>query len=283
MVKTLFARLLMFVLIPSTAFAASNQVELTLEKPGAITIPVTINGQGPFVFMLDTGSNRSIVSSALAARLALPVVAKAAMVTSTGRQDYSIVRIDRVVIGDAASLAVLASLVPASKLRAAAARIDGVVGQDFLSRFNYTLDYRTRRLSWAAASPSDDRDVRLPIVKQEGRFLVELPHGDRTLRLVPDSAAEIFVIFERNGVAPVALAPAARRERDQLVSVTGMTDIRVMLLPRLQVGSAIIGRQPALLVPRNEPDAPAGDGLLPLHLFSSASFNCSEGYIVLRK
>jgi hypothetical protein len=62
-----------------------------------------------------------------------------------------------------------------------------------------------------------------------------------------------------------------------------MTDIRVMLLPRLQVGSAIIGRQPALLVPRNEPDAPAGDGLLPLHLFSSASFNCSEGYIVLRK
>ena len=116
MVKTLFARLLMFVLIPSTAFAALNQVELTFESPGAITVPVTINGQGPFVFMLDTGSNRSIVRSDLAARLALPVVAKAAMVTWTGRQEYPIVRMDRVVIGDAAGTAVLASVIPGSQL-----------------------------------------------------------------------------------------------------------------------------------------------------------------------
>ena len=79
----------------------------------------------------------------------------------------------------------------------------------------------------------------------------------------------------------MALAPAAWRDR--LVSVTGTKDVRVMLLPRLQVGSAIIERQTALLVPRNEPDAPAGDGLLPLHLFAKASFNCADAYIVLRK
>lgn len=281
MVKAVFAGLFTFVMLPSTAFAGSNQVELTVDRPGAITIPVSVNGQGPFVFMLDTGSNRSVVSSDLAAHLALPVVAKAVMVTATGRQVYPVVNIDRVEIGDARSSAVLASVVPTSRLRAAIARIDGIVGQDFLSRFNYTLDYRKRRLSWTAEPPSDDRDVRLPLVKEEGRFLVELPQKDRTLRFVPDSGAEALVVFERNGAAPVALVQAPWR--DQLVSTTGTKDTRVMLLPRLLVGSTIIEREVVILIARNEPDAPAGDGLLPLHLFARVSFNCAEAYIVLRK
>jgi predicted aspartyl protease len=283
MLKRLLVVLCTLVMNPTTPFAGSDadRVELGVETTGAITVPVTLNGQGPFLFMLDTGSNRSSVSSDLAARMALPVVAKAVMVTATGRQDQLVVKIDRLVAGTAARTGVLASVVTASHLSAASAGIDGIIGQDFLSAFNYTLDYRKKRVSWDAEAPSGERDVRLSLVKQDGRFLVELPQRDRTLRFVPDSGAEHFVIFERNGEAPVSLGPATRRA--QLFSVTGTRDARVTVLRRLLVGSTIIENQWALVVPRNEPDAPAGDGLLPLRLFASVSFNCAEAYMVVRE
>ena len=283
MFKTPIAALLTVVMLPSVPFAASNsdQVELTIDKIGGITIPVTVNGHGPFVFMLDTGSTRSAVSSELAARVELPLVAKAVIVTSTGSQVQPVVRLDSISIGTAGRTSLLASVIPGLQLRAPGAGVEGIIGQDFLSAFNYTIDYRKKRMSWAAAVASDDHDRRLPLVKHEGRFLVELQQGDRTLQFVPDSGATNFVIFERNGVAPVALAQIS--ERAELVTLTGTQDMRVMMLRRLLVGSTTFENQVALVVPRNDPDAPAGDGLLPLHMFASVSFNCAEAYIVMRK
>ena len=282
MCKILFAALLTLTLVPTVAAAAtdSDHVELKIDEVGAITVPVTINGQGPFRFMLDTGSNRSAVSSDVASLLALPVVAKAVMVTSTGSQNQLVVRLDAMAIGTAARAGLPASVIPAVQLKAAMPGIDGIVGQDFMSDFDYTLDYRKQRLSWTAEA-AGDKDVRLVLVKKEGRFLVELPQGDKTLRFVPDSGADGFVIFEHDGAAAVALD--ALDAQAELISMTGSQNVKPMMLRRLQVGSTTVKNERALLVQRNEPDAPEGDGLLPLHLFASVSFNTRDGYLIARR
>jgi len=283
MFKTLPVVLLPLAVLLTAPLAASTPVDhvpLTLDGSGVITIPATVNGQGPFMFVLDTGSNRSAVSSDLAARISLPTIGQAVAVTPAGSQDQRVVRIDSLSIGRASRTNVLASVIPGSQLTTAVARVEGIVGQDFLSAFNYTLDYQKKRVSWAAADANDARVVRLPLVKHEGQVLVELRQRDRTLLFVPDSGTENIVIFERNGVVPVSLARTNRRA--QLVSVTGTQDAPLMVLRRLLVGSALIENQLALVVPRNEPDAPAGDGLLPLHLFASVTFNSAEGYLVVR-
>jgi predicted aspartyl protease len=41
------------------------------DRLGRVVAPVTVNGQGPFRFIVDTGANRSVLSDALAARLGL--------------------------------------------------------------------------------------------------------------------------------------------------------------------------------------------------------------------
>lgn len=41
------------------------------DRRGRVVAPISINGQGPFRFIVDTGANRSAMSAALAARLAL--------------------------------------------------------------------------------------------------------------------------------------------------------------------------------------------------------------------
>jgi hypothetical protein len=245
-----------------------------------VTVPVTVNGQGPFAFLLDTGSSRSAVSSELAASLSLPTVAKTMMVTTTGSQAQPVVSFDSLTVGTASKTNLLVTVIPAPQLRVAIAGVDGIVGQDFLSSFTYTIDYRKKRLSWTAPS-ADDGDQRLRLVKEDGRFLVELRQLDRTLRLVPDSGATDLVIFERHGVLPLSLAQTGERAR--LVSMTGAQNARLPVMPWLLVGGVILENQLVVVVPRDEPDAPKGDGLLPLYLFSRVSFNSVESYLTIRQ
>jgi predicted aspartyl protease len=281
MIEALVAALLSLPVVSSGAARTSAPVDLEIGDAGLITAPVTVNGQGPFVFLLDTGSNRSVVTGELAERLVLPTVARTVMVTPAGRQAQPVARIDELTMGGNHVRGILASVVPAVSLSTAGPAIDGIVGQDFLSGFDYTIDYRKRRLTWSATPGHDHGEVRLTLVKREGRFLVELPQAGRSVRLVPDSGAEDLVVFERRGSLPVALdeesAPSV------LAGAAGNAPVRTMMLGRLQAGAVTFRHQRVLVVSRDEPDAPEGDGLLPLHLFRSVGFNGTEGYLLLRK
>src|SRR6185369_1812348 len=52
--------------VPDAVLAAS------VDLNDRMTVPVTVNGRGPFPFVIDTGSNRTVVSDALAYQLGLP-------------------------------------------------------------------------------------------------------------------------------------------------------------------------------------------------------------------
>jgi predicted aspartyl protease len=62
--------------IPAASVATAMPlyaVPTTHDRSGRIAVPVLINGQGPFRFLLDTGANRSAITSDLASRLGLDV------------------------------------------------------------------------------------------------------------------------------------------------------------------------------------------------------------------
>src|SRR5882672_872076 len=69
------------------ADAAQNpdSIHFALDAPGAVTVPVTLGGTGPFTFLVDTGSSRSSVSETVAARMAAPVVVRTEVITAAGR------------------------------------------------------------------------------------------------------------------------------------------------------------------------------------------------------
>ncbi|MES1201583.1 MAG: aspartyl protease family protein [Pseudomonadota bacterium] len=57
---------------PPPAPASSAAIGATrLDNLGRVVAPVTVNGQGPYRFIVDTGANRSVLSSALAQRLGI--------------------------------------------------------------------------------------------------------------------------------------------------------------------------------------------------------------------
>lgn len=78
----------------STPSAASNGQGITVpvkvvKGPNGATevlLPVTIDGQGPFTFLLDTGASSSVIDTPVAQRLGLPVTGSPTPVTGIASQ-----------------------------------------------------------------------------------------------------------------------------------------------------------------------------------------------------
>jgi hypothetical protein len=270
-------------LIVSATVAAGEpkSVALSINAAGAVVAPVTINGKGPFLFLVDTGSSRSVVSDSLARRLAIAPIDSAPVLTSTGRELRPIVRLDLTAIGAVRSEGLFASVVSSTQLAAMVRGIEGIIGQDFLFAFNYTLDYRRQRLTWTAGEVMDG-DAQLPLIAQGGRYLVEIPSGEASpVRLVPDSGTNLFVIFARRGGARLSLEPPA--QEIVVHSLSGRQSAQTMWIRELKLDRVAVRNQPVAVIASDSAESQEGDGLLPLHLFDSVSFNTREGYIVLRR
>ena len=212
------------------------------------------------------------------------MVAKAAVVSIGQETSRLVVRLDRVEAGPAARPDILASVIPDEELQALAPGVDGVLGQDFLATFDYTIDYRKRTLSWEAdPAPLKSADRRFTLRAEEGRYLVEIPEGEgreRALRLVPDSGAAVMVLYERDGHLPVQIGRARRP-----VDVAGLSGGRravLSTLTELRIGALVLRDSPVVVLTGCD-DVPGADGLLPLSLFDRVTFLARDGVIVLGK
>ncbi|MEK6638843.1 MAG: retropepsin-like aspartic protease [Pseudomonadota bacterium] len=58
--------------IPAPIVPVEDIIATAEDDALRMTVPVMINGQGPFRFVIDTGADRTVISSELAERLGLP-------------------------------------------------------------------------------------------------------------------------------------------------------------------------------------------------------------------
>ena len=191
----------------------------------------------------------------------------------------------------------------------------GILGQDFLARHSYTIDYRHRQLRWYGEGSLDAgaEGVGLALHPSEGRYLLELPqdrNGGHLVRLVPDSGTETLVVFERNG--RLAVPVHSREPRAELRGLSGRRPVDVatfffgseyfqiavgqsparagfsiltVFYPFFitsRIGGVMLRDQVAAIVGRPGDGALPSDGLLPLHLFASVSFDSRGLQLVVR-
>lgn len=256
---------------------------LHLDADHLATVEGSINGRGPFTLMLDTGSNRSAVSGRLARSLGLPSVATTSVVTAASSDVRLVVRLDQIAIGGAAKTDLLVPVLDSADLGVVGPGVDGILGQDFLLDQNYTLDYEHRRLSWDRA-PTSPTAGRLALVEHDGRWLVALPQpadpAGAVIRLVPDSGATALVMFDRGAPLPLSTKPLATHA--PLSIIGGAASARAVLIGLMSIGSIVLCDHPALVVSRRDPGAPAGDGLLPLSMFASVTFDATNRELAVR-
>jgi predicted aspartyl protease len=102
-----------------------------------MTVPVTVNGQGPFHFVIDTGADRTVISKELAEQLVLPKSGTAKLHAMGGSAQVNMVRIDRIQISDKVSRKVRAAALPRKYVGA-----DGLIGIDSLKGQRIVMDFR---------------------------------------------------------------------------------------------------------------------------------------------
>lgn len=281
--KTLGFAALAFVLFSFTrsSYAGVRDVAIAIDRYGGIIVDARVDGQGPFRLLIDTGSSRSVLSQSICDKLGAQAVARTQVVSAGSSDKALIVRLHSLSIGVAAAQDLLAIVTPSRHLRELGGDIDGIVGQDFLGRFNYMIDQERKVLTWNPTSAErPEGGMKLRLVVAEGRFLVELPqrHDDgNPLLMVPDSGADTIVIFQRASGVRVPFVPRATQAG--LAGLSGVRDARAVTVASLRIGDASLNRRPAVVV---ADDVSAGsDGLLPLKLFRRLLFDAQNHVLTL--
>ena len=162
----------------------------TLDGAGRVVIPVVVNGQGPFRFLLDTGANRSALTSRLAARLGLAVSNEEAVQLQgvTGGAVVGTAEIDSLVAG---ALRIDRTRLPV--LDATLDRVDGVLGVEAFGNKRLVVDFDHDRvvIEDSRSGPPSPRLTVLPARFRHGLLLVVDAYVGRIrVSAVLDSGAE---------------------------------------------------------------------------------------------
>ena len=266
--------------------AASPAVPLPfhLTAQGAIIVPAIVNGIGPVSFMLDTGSNGSVISEQLASTLGAKAVARTTLMSASGRRDALVVRIEHLAVGGVSAHDILMTVASPDAfnlpdLATSGHNVQGVIGQDVLGAppLHHRLRRATDRLARHGSHRSGARDG-VELESQDDRFVARVPQDHRVLRLVPDTGAETLVLFQHGGSIPPSASFA--NESVELTGLTGTRDARRAVVRAFRVGSTSLMDVAAVIVGR-DCDATPLDGLLPLHLFARVTFNGPEHQLLI--
>ena len=277
--------LFFFYVLGGVAVRAASEIPFRLAGGRFVVVPVRVDGHGPFEFLLDTGTDTTLLTPEVAARLALRPTSRVALATPAGARAVARAGVRSLSVGPKLLGGGVVLIDGLEELRALDSRLCGVVGQNFLGRLNYSLDYGRRLLVVEDGRDAPPAGERVPIAKEEGKMFVAATsrHGDAAaLRLLVDTAAGGLVLFDSPSCraaleieTPPGLLLKASTNAGSLAARPGQ-------LKSLRVGGAKFTRLPVALIrvpqsagPRRE------DGLLPTSLFRSIYFNNAEGYVVL--
>jgi predicted aspartyl protease len=134
----------------STA-AASDEVAFRLAGPNdaALIVPVHINGQGPFDFVLDTGATMTCVDASLTTRLALePEPGSLGFgLDATRPGQVQLIRIDSLRLGHAIATNLQGCVLDLAHIQQAGLDVHGLLGLNFLKEFQLTIDFSRERLT----------------------------------------------------------------------------------------------------------------------------------------
>lgn len=181
--------------------AASPASEVAIEVVDGRPVAggIYVNGSGPYRFLIDTGAQTNQLYAPLAGAIGLSPTYRVELESVSGTVLVPGLRGAMISLGPATAADQEILLTGLDAVQALSPGIHGVLGQEFLSRFDYLLDFAGGRLSFAALEPENGLHLGLQLV--HGRPAIPTDLGT----LILDSGAATAVLY-RNRHAPAAAA-----------------------------------------------------------------------------
>lgn len=155
-------------LLPSPAHAQSSDpiivkaptpivtLQTWVDLYGRPTADVLLNGRGPFKFVVDTGSNTSVLSTRVARLLGLASLPERVVHGVTGATVARFGRLERIETGRSVSLNLPVAIMDAPAFEA----MDGILGMDMFANRRIRFNFTRKTVEFEAASR---RIQRLPV------------------------------------------------------------------------------------------------------------------------
>ena len=142
----------------------SKAIEFRLSRSEpVILVAATVDGHGPFRFILDTGASTTILSPFVARQAGVTAKARARAASAYGSQPVGLGRVRTLSVGDAEARNLRVAILSLAYLnRTTRLRIGGILGYNFLRRFRITIDYPSRRLFLAPPAPPEEEAAARP-------------------------------------------------------------------------------------------------------------------------
>lgn len=211
-----------------------------------ILLPVEVNGEGPFEFILDTGAGTSLLSSELGQKLGIKIIGSREGQSAGGAVSVSLARVSSLAVASAKLDDVDVGLVDLSHIgKTIGAKIDGDLGYNFLKHFRITLDYRKNEIRFdnpkrfelagqsmavtevamRLASPAKPLILVDVYANGRGPFQFAIDTGTSTTAITPELAKQLGVVS-----APIGPATTGGAQ----------VDVTAAVLQSFQVGGARI-------------------------------------------
>jgi predicted aspartyl protease len=229
---------------PPPVDPAVEVLAIERERYQRMTVPVTIQGQGPFDFLIDTGAQATVLSRALADRLMLHDRDTATLVGMASTRTVETTPIDDFNLGSRSFYIRQAPVVEGENIGGA----DGILGLDSLQNQRVLLDFAKREISVADAEQTGgNRGYEIVVRARErlGQLIITTARLDGVqVEVVVDTGAQ-------GSVGNLALLNRLRRNKE--LASTEMTDINgitlggvVRVARQLQLGRANVQNFPIL-------------------------------------
>lgn len=211
------------------------RLETAFDQALRMTVPVYLNGAGPFGFVVDTGANRSVVSREIAKAHGLPDAGTTDVHGIAGVEPAELALVRRFRVGSVTSYDLRLPALSRAKLGA-----DGLLGVDVLKSRRIRLDFLDNQFEIVGSSaggaeigrdaatriPDSSEAVRVPAQYRFGQLvIVDAEVGGVRVAAFIDSGSQVTVGNRALRDAVIRVKPefGVRLAPIPLISATGQT------------------------------------------------------------
>ncbi len=222
----------------------SETIAAAHDKALRLTVPVMVNGQGPFDFVIDTGADRTVVSQELADRLNLEQDGTATLHAMGGKGTVKIVKIDTIRVSNNTARHVRAAALPIRNLGA-----DGLLGIDSLKGQRIVMDFEAKTMKLEPSSepeapiPSDSELIIVTARTRLGQLvMVDADANGQKVWVVVDTGAQNSVANSKLRKLLMKRNPKTTIKVIDMIDVLGKrTPADYVLVDRLRIGGIAMG------------------------------------------
>lgn len=198
---------------------AAQVLALQQERHDRLTLPVVVNGSGPYAFMIDTGSQATAVTHEIRAAAQLAPAGQAVLVGMASRRVVDMASVTRIDFGSNSYTNFAAPVLSREHVGA-----DGIIGLDALQDFRVLIDFRKQTIAVEDAGTKDKRGG-FEIVVRARQKLGQLLITDAQVEGV--RATVIIDTGAQSSLGNMALREKIRAKRAQEVTSTDVNGVDI--------------------------------------------------------